>query len=353
MPPAIAILFGGDGSERRVSVASAQNVASLLESASLWFWRPDGSVASIARSELLAFDRPFERDFSPEISHPWPDLAAALDSSDARSLMFFFGLHGGSGEDGTVQALLEERGLAFTGSGSEASRLAFDKLAARERLSARGVRVAEACTMTADAATHERLARLFEIHGKVVVKPVADGSSHGVRIVANERELDATIVHVVAHPGVRHLAEAFIEGRELTVGVIEEEEGIAALPCSEVVLDAGRTFDFDGKYLGKGVREITPADVSAEMSRAAQSVALAAHEAVGCRGYSRTDVIMGKDGPVFLEINTLPGLTRASFIPQQLEAAGIDLRRFLERQIEIAVTANGPIRDRSRSGRPG
>jgi D-alanine-D-alanine ligase len=339
MPPALAILFGGDGSEHRVSVASAQNVALLLESASLWFWRPDGSVASVARPELLAFDRPFEEDFSPEASHSWPDLAAALDSSEARGLTFFLALHGGSGEDGTVQALLEEKDLPFTGSGAEASRIAFDKLAARERVSARGIRVAGASTVTADAATHERLARLFEVHQKVVVKPVADGSSHGVRIIANERELDAAIVHVVAHPEIRHLAEAFIEGRELTVGVIQEENGLKALPGSEVVLEAGRTFDFDGKYLGKGVREITPADVSEETSREAQSVALAAHEAVGCRGYSRTDIIMGKDGPVFLEINTLPGLTRASFIPQQLEAAGIDMRRFLERQIQIAITA--------------
>jgi D-alanine-D-alanine ligase len=350
MSPALAILFGGDGSEHRVSVASAQNAASILEHASLWFWRRDGSVASVARPDLLAFDRPFERDFAPEVSRSWPRIDAALDSSDARDLTFFLALHGGSGEDGTVQALLEERALAFTGSGSEASRIAFDKLRAREKVAARGIRVAEATTVTKDAATHERLARLFETHDKVVLKPVADGSSHGVRIIASERELDAAIVHVGAHPEVRHLAEAFIEGRELTVGVIEEEDGLSALPCSEVVLEAGRTFDFDGKYLGKGVREITPADVSAEVSRSAQSVALAAHEAVGCRGYSRTDIITGKDGPVFLEINTLPGLTRASFIPQQLQAAGIDMRRFLERQIEIAVKANATARDRSRSG---
>ena len=349
MSPALAILFGGDGSEHRVSVASAQNVAAILDGASLWFWRRDGSVSSVERPELLAFERPFERDFSPETARSWSELEAAVDSNETRNLVFFLALHGGSGEDGTVQALLEKTGLAFTGSGSEASRLAFDKLAARERVSARGIRVAEASTVTADAATHERLARLFETHDKIVLKPVADGSSHGVRIIANERELDAAIVHVVAHPEIRHLAEAFIEGRELTVGVIEEEEGLTALPCSEVVLEAGRTFDFDGKYLGKGVREITPADVSEATSHAAQSVALAAHEAVGCRGYSRTDVIMGKDGPVFLEINTLPGLTRASFIPQQLEAAGIEMRRFLERQIEIAVRANAPARDRSRS----
>ncbi len=339
MLPPLAILFGGDGSERRVSVASAQNVASLLERASLWFWRLDGSVASVDRDDLLGFERPFQRDFTPEALSYWPSLPAALDSSEARGLAFFLALHGGEGEDGTVQALLEERRLAFTGSGAEASRLAFDKLEARQRVEARGIRVAEATTVTENAATHERLARLFERHDKIVVKPVADGSSHGVRVVASERELDAAIVHIVAHPEIRHLAEAFIEGRELTVGIIEEKTGLAALPCSEVVLDEGRTFDFDGKYLGKGVREITPARVSAETAREAQSVALTAHAAVGCRGYSRTDIIMGKDGPVFLEINTLPGLTRASFIPQQLEAAGIDMRSFLERQIEIAVTA--------------
>lgn len=340
MPPVLAILFGGDGSERRVSVASAQNVASLLKNASLWFWSPDGSVVPLAREELLGFARAFERDFSPEATRSWPSLEAALESEAATSLVFFLALHGGTGEDGTVQALLEERSLPFTGSSAEASYVAFDKLLARERVRARGIRVAEATTVTADAATHERLAKLFETHDKVVLKPVADGSSHGVRMIASERDLDAAIVHVVGNPDVRHLAEAFVEGRELTVGVIEEEKGLTALPCSEVVLEEGRTFDFDGKYLGKGVREITPADVPEEISLKAQSVALAAHEAVGCRGYSRTDIIMGKDGPVFLEINTLPGLTRASFIPQQLQAAGIDMRRFLEQQIEIAVKAN-------------
>src|SRR5574342_581578 len=193
MPPPLAILFGGDGSERRVSVASAQNVASHLKNASLWFWSPDGIVGSVARRELLQFARPFERDFSPEASRFWPALEVALDSDEARRLVFFLALHGGTGEDGTVQALLEERALAFTGSGSEASRIAFDKLRAREKVAARGIRVAEATTVTKGAATHERLARLFETHDRVVLKPVADGSSHGVRIIASERELDAAI----------------------------------------------------------------------------------------------------------------------------------------------------------------
>ena len=119
MLPPLAILFGGDGSERRVSVASAQNVASILDEASLWFWRPDGSVLEVERHDLLGFERPFERDFAPDGGSPWPSLPEALDSNAARGRAFFLALHGGAGEDGTVQSLLESRELAFTGSGTD------------------------------------------------------------------------------------------------------------------------------------------------------------------------------------------------------------------------------------------
>jgi D-alanine-D-alanine ligase len=335
----VAVLFGGDGSEHRVSVASAQNVARSLDGAALWFWRREDAVAIVSRDELLSFERPFERDFDPSrFETRGDDLAEALDTRDARDKIFFLALHGGSGENGTVQAMLESRGLAFTGSGAEASRLAFDKVRTRETVRARGIQVADAVIATADSATHERLAHLFERHDKIVVKPVADGSSHGLRIVTSERDLNASIAHLIANPDTPHLAEAFVEGREITVGVLETERGLAALPCSEVVLEAGRTFDFDGKYLGRGVREVTPAEVTEEIARSAQAVALTAHQAVGCRGYSRTDIIVGEEGPVFLEVNTLPGLTRASFIPQQLAAAGIDLADFLDRQLVIGRT---------------
>jgi D-alanine-D-alanine ligase len=345
MPPAVddddddrnadvVVLFGGEGSERRVSVASAQNVSSVLEDASLWFWRPDGSVLPVARGELLSFERPFEIDFSPASRSSWRSLVEALDSGESAGATFFLALHGGSGEDGTVQALFEARGRPFTGSSAAASRVAFDKALSRKRVAARGIQVADAVVVTKDAATHEELGSLFERHDQLVLKPVADGSSHGVRFVTSERELGAAIEHVT-RSGVRYLAEAFVEGRELTVGVIESDGALLALPCSEVVLEPGRSFDYDGKYLGKGVREVTPAEVSEKVSSAAQSVALAAHQSIGCEGYSRTDVIMTNEEPVFLEINTLPGLTRASFIPQQLLAANVELREFLERQIEI------------------
>jgi D-alanine-D-alanine ligase len=345
----VIVVFGGDGNEHRVSVASAQNVARHLPEARLWYWTTGGAVDEVIADELLAFERPFETDFGPTPRKEWPDLSRAFADDDAVGAVFFLALHGGSGEDGTIQAALEARGLAFTGSGAEASRLAFDKVRARERVAQENIPIADACLVDADAASHERLAALVETHGKVVVKPVADGSSHGVRFVDAERELDAAIV-AVRRSGETHLAEAFVAGRELTVGIVEHpDDETTALPCSEVKLDPGRSFDYEGKYLGKGTVELTPAPVSANVAARAQEVAMTAHRSIGCAGYSRTDVIVTDDGPVFLEINTLPGLTAASFIPQQLEAAGIPIESFLTEQLTLAQQRRlSPARGRRR-----
>lgn len=335
----VIVLFGGDGNEHRVSVASAQNVASYLPEARLWYWTLAGAVHEVSAAALSSFERPFENDFHADALHRWSTLSTALEDNATHQSVIFLALHGGSGENGVVQSQLESLGRAFTGSGAEASRLAFDKLRARDLVEARSIAVADACVVDGDAASHEKLGALFETHGKVVIKPIADGSSHGVRIIDNERELDAGITAIRRHGASPHLAEAFVAGRELTVGVIERGDGLRALPCSEVKLEPGREFDYEGKYLGKGTVELTPAPVSDAVAAAAQHVALTAHRTIGCAGYSRTDVIV-RDGddtrPVFLEINTLPGLTAASFIPQQLEAAGVAMEAFLAEQIELA-----------------
>src|SRR5258708_22501964 len=126
-----------------------------------------------------------------------------------------------------------------------------------------------------------------------------------------------------------------MEGVELTVGVVEDGP-LRALAGRGVGAAPGRAFDYEGKYLGKGTIEITPAEVTAEVARAAQEAAIAAHDALGCEGYSRTDVIVSPRGPVFLEINTLPGLTRRSFIPQQLAAEGTAIKDFLRDQLALA-----------------
>jgi D-alanine-D-alanine ligase len=167
-----------------------------------------------------------------------------------------------------------------------------------------------------------------------VLKPRADGSSHGLVHLASPAGVPAAAA-LLARLGRPYLAERFVSGRELTVGVVEERQGRFALPVSEVRLEAGAAFDYQGKYLGRGTVEVTPADLTVAERDAAQALALLTHQAVGCAGYSRTDVMLSAEGPVLLEINTLPGLTRASFIPQQLAASGRPMEEFLRWQLEL------------------
>ena len=133
---------------------------------------------------------------------------------------------------------------------------------------------------------------------------------------------------------IPYMAEPFIAGREITVGVWQKNyHKTIALPCSEVRVLQGGQFDYQGKYLGKGIQELTPAPLTGDESKACQELALKLHFMIGCKGYSRTDMILSDKGPVILEINTLPGLTKASFIPQQLLAIKTDLRAFFSAQI--------------------
>ena len=331
----VTILFGGTSPERRVSQASAQNVSSVLPEARCWFIAPTGAVFGVAREDLQRFERPFERDFAPGGDALFPDLVAAFES--APKAVYLLALHGGEGEDGTVQRMLEARKIAFTGPGADASARAFDKEIAKQVASGAGVRIAQSVHLSPDPRVmRETLRDMLAMHQRLVAKPVAGGSSVGLYHVDSEADVEKTARGIEAS-GETYLAEQFVAGTELTVGVVDGESGPRALPPSEVRLETGRAFDFEGKYLGKGTREITPAEVAPEVTRAAQDLALAAHRALGCEGYSRTDIIVGRSGPVFLELNTLPGLTRASFIPQQLAVEGTTMRQFLDGQIALAL----------------
>ncbi len=342
----VIILFGGSSDERRVSVASAQNVATLLPEAALWFQAPDGSVTPCPRNLLAAHQNVYTTDFQLPGSPRWPTLDAALDSADAKGKTFLLGFHGGAGEDGTVQRALEQRGLAFTGSGSAASANGFDKEKAKALAAKAGVRTVESRELSGDEAkVRAALDELLARHGRVVAKPVRGGSSVGLFHVKGPEDAAHAAKEISAQPQVAFLAEAFVQGTELTVGVVDSLDGkTRALPCSEVRLDPGRAFDFEGKYLGKGTIEITPAEVPPDVFAAAQALAVAAHRALGCEGYTRTDIIVGAKGPVYLETNTLPGMTKASFIPQQLAAEGTPLPKFLDEQLALARAR----RDRAR-----
>lgn len=333
----VVIVFGGSSSERLVSVASAQNVSTHLPEAECWFIAKDGPVFIVDRALLAFHQRPFEHELVPEGAPTWPSLAAALDDPRARGKTFFLALHGGDGENGTTQKLFEAKGLAFTGSDSRASAAAFDKATARTLAAAKGARIAEAVQFP-PSTVEQLISGLKGLLAKAprwVLKPQADGSSHGLFHLINASEID-DIAQKISALHIPYLAEVFIAGRELTVGVVQTEGGIEALPVSEVRVVPGGAFDYAGKYLGKGTEELTPAPLEPAERDAAQALGLLTHQAVGCFGYTRTDMILTSGGPVLLEINTLPGMTRASFIPQQLAAAGRDVKAFLDSQLTLA-----------------
>jgi len=319
------VLFGGPSDERHVSVASAQSIVRALGAPLAWFWAPDGPVYDVALDDLLAHQRPFEMDFHPARPAVWPNLEQALDTLPVEDPVFLLALHGGPGEDGTVQKMMEDRGIAFTGSGSAASAAAFEKTRAKDMLRDR-VRMADSRIVRGPETVNEML-RLYD---RIVLKPVAGGSSRGLYFADRDADFNYD-------QSVPYLAEQFIAGRELTVGVVDMGDGPLALPPIEIQVDAGRSFDYVGKYLDAGTREICPAQIPDPMRETAEQVALTAHTVLGCEGYSRTDMIAADDDHIyFLELNTLPGLTSSSLVPKELKAAGIGFREFLEKQVELA-----------------
>lgn len=334
------VLFGGPSDERQVSVASAQNVVRTLGPEVLaWFWAPEGAIHDVAQSDLLAHERPFERDFIPARPAIFPTIEQALDTVPVEDPVFFLALHGTAGEDGTLQAMLEARGLPFTGSGSEASAAAFDKDQAKEKV--RGhVRLAESRVMRTATEVRDTVSDMLSRHERIVLKPLAGGSSRGLFFLGRDGDIEGTIEKVLS-VRVPYIAEQFLAGRELTVGILDQGNGPFALPVIEIEVDAGHSFDYEGKYLGKGTREICPANIPDAMAQDAQTTALAAHVALGCEGYSRSDLIATAEGIYFLETNTLPGLTTSSLVPQELREAGLGFREFLEQQIALARERTG------------
>src|SRR5258708_17982293 len=300
------ILFGGTSNERRDSVASAQNVAAVLDEAQALFLAPNGALFAVQRDELAGFERPFERDFVPAREAVVEDLIEAVESDPKR--VYLLALHGGEGEDGSAQRILEARSIAFTGPGAEASSGAVDREIAKQVASGAGVRIAQSVHLSADPKVMRKTLRdMLAMHERVVAKPVAGGSSVGLYHLIAGEDIEGVAARIESS-GDAYLAEQFVSGTELTVGVVDGPSGPRALPPSEVRLEPGRAFDFEGKYLGKGTREITPAEVAPEETPAAQHLALDAHRSLGRQGYSLTDQIVSARRPVLRSEKHTPKL---------------------------------------------
>src|SRR6266516_1482084 len=168
------VLFGGPSDERHVSVSSAQNVVRTLGNPLAWFWAPDGPVHDVAVDDLLSHQRPFEIDFQPRRPAIWPNIEQALDTLPVDDPVFVLALHGGAGEDGTLQKMMEERGIAFTGSGSAASAAAFDKGRAKDAVKGRA-RIAESRIVHDPKELRSATREMLSKYDRVVLKPLAGG----------------------------------------------------------------------------------------------------------------------------------------------------------------------------------
>lgn len=235
-------------------------------------------------------------------------------------------LHGVWGEDGRVQGLLDWMGIPYTGEGLAASLFAFDKALAKQRFEAAGLRVAEDVVWSGDELKGKSAADLpFPL--PVAIKPVADGSSVGVTLVHDAAQVPAAL----AAAAPRALVERLVRGPELSVGVMGDTV------LGSVEIEPARDFyDYEAKYGQSGTRYHLPPRIDAADTAAVEAAALAAHRSLGCRGATRTDVILGSDGPVIIEVNTLPGMTPTSLLPKIAAHAGIPFGALCVRILEAA-----------------
>ena len=300
----VAVLMGGWSAERPVSLSSGEGVAKALESRGHKVTRID-------------MDR---------------HVAARLAEADAD--IVFNALHGVPGEDGTVQGMMDLMGITYTHSGLATSVIAIDKQLTKQALVPHGIPMPGGHVVTS--------ASLFEadpLPRPYVVKPVNEGSSVGVAIVMPNGNYGFPIGRDVEGPWQHFdelLAEPYIRGRELTTAVLGEE----ALLVTELRPKSG-FYDFDAKYTDGMTEHVCPADIPSEISEACKAIALRAHRLLGCRGASRSDFrwdgTRGVEGLYLLEVNTQPGMTPLSLVPEQAAKLGIDYPELVERIVEDAL----------------
>ncbi len=306
----IALLSGGVSSEREVSLNSGAQVYEALDK---------------TKYEVIRYD-------------PKTDLARLVTDAPKLDAAMII-LHGPYGEDGTVQGMLDLLNVPYQGTGVLGSALAMNKLAAKRIYEKVGLRVPAYRVLRKEEPVDPG-AWVGELGLPIVVKPVSGGSSIGMDIVRAEKDLDRAVATAFEYDTVVML-EAYIEGMELTGGVIGNDDP-EALPLIEIIPEQGHAFfDYVAKYTAGVAREICPARIDEETTRRAQECSVKAHEALFCKGYSRTDMIL-KDGELYvLETNTIPGMTPTSLFPQAAQAAGLSFGRLLDRLIDLSLEPHG------------
>lgn len=333
----ITVLMGGTSAERDVSLASGLRIAGALrerghEVVTLDTARgtltPKDEKQMLSKGNVVKKEPPSREELARMAKETLPQMLRALPAL-AEADVVFMGLHGGYGEDGTIQALLDMAGICYTGSGHMASAVAMDKDLSKHLFRRAGVQTANWSMARREEPPEEQLRGLGL---PVVVKPSKQGSTVGLSIVKRREELDAAITEAFLYDD-EVMLEQFVPGRELTVGIL----GADALPVGEII-PKHEIYDYECKYTPGMAEEVFPAHISSDRAREAQELARRAFQALKLRGCARIDFRMTEDGSLFcLEANTLPGMTQTSLIPQAAASAGITFPELCERIAMLAT----------------
>jgi len=334
----ITVLMGGTSSERDVSLSTGIRVTTALRERGHTVTAVDtarGPLTAEQEGELLAGGvktrPPSREELQRMAAQTLPQMLAVLPALQEADVVFL-ALHGGAGEDGTIQALLDLAGIPYTGSGRLASALAMDKDMSKHLFREHGVRTAD-WTLVTEGEPRPGNEELARRHGlPMIVKPSKEGSTVGLSIVRDPAELDAAIDEAMRFDD-EVLVETFIAGRELTVGILGGE----AFPVGEII-PKHEIYDYECKYTAGMAEEIFPASLTDAERESAQEMARQAFAALKLRGCARIDFRMSPEGEMFcLEANTLPGMTPTSLIPQGAQAAGVSFPELCERIVMLAL----------------
>ena len=313
----VGVIYGGPSSEHEVSLKTGKNVIEALEKSGTY------EIRSII----------IDRNSNWYVQNLHSTINEALDGVD----VVFNAMHGEFGEDGTIQGLLEALNIPYTGSNMRSSVIGMDKVATKLFLEKVGI-------TTPNFKVYKNSTNFVapDFAFPMVAKPAGKGSSFGVFIVNNDTErLDA--INAVCELGGQVLVEELIKGREITIGVLENYNNVAVqpLPITEIRPAAKYTFfDYEAKYTPGATEEITPADLPEKLKKEVESIAIGVFEAIDARHYSRIDMIIDMYNNIYvLEINTLPGLTNTSLLPQQAREFGLPLEKLLEHLLQLALSS--------------
>lgn len=336
----IAVLFGGTSAERDVSIASGSQVVKALREAG-----HEVLAVDTARGLLTGRDEQLFLESGVTATPPREEELAIIRSGSAELTsagalkdvdVVFLALHGGTGEDGTIQAFFDLAGVPYTGSGHSGSAAAMDKDVSKHLFRAAGISTPE--WLMAPVSATEVEARL---RFPVIVKPNKQGSTIGLTIVRRAEDLENAITDALRYDD-EAMVEEFIEGREFTVGILNDR----ALAVGEIIPNRAEIFDYESKYQVGGAQEIFPADLEPHHARQVADLAVHAHRALKLRDFSRVDFRMNAAGRFFcLEVNTLPGMTATSLLPQSAAAVGISFPELCDQICRLAVERHSSKRE--------